>query len=264
MDTKTYVLGKKPKWQPTQLKCRRWIANRAEIREAIPSARRGDTWVAPQEKAVEAILNEIHWPVRRKLGDLVVMDDIRPSLKAAMEGLFARVVPQNGCVFLPLEELTEVLQAENKEDLFIAGTIDRKSGTMTLWRGNLDTLVVPLSAFQPSGDGTAPDFDRFGLTDYGQTIELGPYQAAGDSILYEYDVDFRRRLNQRRWDSDKGLGPSLRRVRIQKGLRQCDFPGVSEKTIARIERGEVEELRARTRKKIAQVLGIAPDEIETY
>ena len=195
---------------------------------------------------------------------MVFLDDIRPSLKSALEGVFSRVVPQNGCVFLPLEELTEVLEAPNKADLFIAGTIDRKTATMTLWRGNLETLVVPLSTFRRAGDGTAPDFDRFRLIDFGHTIQLGPYEAAGDALLYEYDVEYRRRLNQIRRETNKGLGPSLRRVRIQKGLRQSDFPGVSAKTIARIERGEVRELQKRTRKKIASVLGIEPDEIETY
>jgi len=102
------------------------------------------------------------------------------------------------------------------------------------------------------------------LIDFGHTIQLGPYEAAGDALLYEYDVEYRRRLNQIRRETNKGLGPSLRRVRIQKGLRQSDFPGVSAKTIARIERGEVRELQKRTRKKIASVLGIEPDEIETY
>jgi transcriptional regulator with XRE-family HTH domain len=49
-----------------------------------------------------------------------------------------------------------------------------------------------------------------------------------------------------------------------RGLSRADFPGIHEKTIARIERGEVERPHGGTLDAIAKWLGVAPEEIETY
>ena len=57
---------------------------------------------------------------------------------------------------------------------------------------------------------------------------------------------------------------SLRRLRLMRGLSRDDFPGVAAKTIARIERGEVERPREETLHRIAQRLGVAPADITTY
>ncbi len=54
---------------------------------------------------------------------------------------------------------------------------------MTLWNGDLRAFTVPLEVFTPSGDGTTPDFSDFSLTDYGQTIKFGPYEASAGFIL---------------------------------------------------------------------------------
>ena len=43
-----------------------------------------------------------------------------------------------------------------------------------------------------------------------------------------------RRLLAKRRADDKTFGACLRRLRLQRGLRQSDFGGVSAKTIARI------------------------------
>src|ERR1700736_2660499 len=86
---------------------------------------------------------------------------------------------------LPPGELAEVLADERRGDLFIAGYADEHNGTLTLVRGDLRRLSVPLSMFRPSGTGTGPDPDRLEFTDYGNTVRLGDYEAAADAILYQ-------------------------------------------------------------------------------
>ena len=48
------------------------------------------------------------------------------------------------------------------------------------------------------------------------------------------------------------------------GLRQTDFGQVPAKTMARIERGEIAKPQQRTLKAIANKLGMALQEIETF
>jgi hypothetical protein len=90
------------------------------------------------------------------------------------------------------------------------------------------------------------------------------YEAATEAILYEFDRDFRMRERQRRIEMDPSFGAALRRLRIQKGVPRSGFPGISEKEVARIERGEVSRPHAATLRVIADRLGVAPAEIETF
>jgi hypothetical protein len=78
-------------------------------------------------------------------------------------------------------------------DFFKDVFVDRAGQTITLIRGNNDVIVVPFSFFNPSGDGTEPDFSRVKLTDYGYTVALGIYEASADAILHEYASDYRER-----------------------------------------------------------------------
>jgi transcriptional regulator with XRE-family HTH domain len=57
---------------------------------------------------------------------------------------------------------------------------------------------------------------------------------------------------------------ALRRLRLQKGPRQSDFPGVTAKEIARIERGELKKPHQHTLAAIAKRTGVSADVISTY
>jgi hypothetical protein len=135
---------------------------------------------------------------------------------------------------------------------------------LTLLRGDMTALVAPFSLFPRSGDGTAPDFSKPRLTDYGRTVALGDYEASADAILYELDADYRRRLKKQRRQSERTLGASLMRLRKQRGLKRSDFAPISSKEIARIERDEVAKPHASTLKTIAARLGVRPEQIEDY
>jgi len=131
-------------------------------------------------------------------------------------------------------------------------------------RGDRQTVVVPFSLFEETANGVRPDFDALSFTDYGHTVKLGEYEASTDAILYEIDADYRRMLNKARQKSERSFGASLRRLRLQKRLKRSDFAPLAAKTIARIERSEIAKPRGKSLEIIAQRLGVAVDEIETY
>jgi hypothetical protein len=167
---------------------------------------------------------------------------------------------------LPSEELLDVLSAPPREaaGLFIAGVVDIESQTLALTLGNLRTITVPLAMFRPSGMGVQPDFSRLSLTDYGHTVRFGDYEASSEAILYEADADYRRKTRKKMLAEEKTFGASLRRLRKQKGLSRGDFPPLSSKTIARIERNEVEKPHGDTLSVIADRLGVEPEDVDSY
>jgi hypothetical protein len=58
--------------------------------------------------------------------------------------------------FLPLDELAEVVEDERRADLFIGCYADPRTETLTLVRGDLRRLSVPVSLFRPSGTARSP------------------------------------------------------------------------------------------------------------
>jgi len=136
--------------------------------------------------------------------------------------------------------------------------------TVALVRGDLSMLVVPFSYFKVSGDGTKPDFSKPSFSDYGMTVAFGEYEASADGILYEFDPVYRQKLKKERLAVDKSFGGSLRRLRLQRGLKRSDFAPVALKTIARIERGDVERPQGKTLETIEKKLGMGAEQIETF
>lgn len=173
-------------------------------------------------------------------------------LKAAFRTVLTRVG-------LPRDQLADVLRDKHPENFFIGGLVLPEA--VLLYRGNFDRLVIPRTWFLPSGTA-APDFDDFEVIDYGQTIRLGRYEAATDALLYDFDATARRRMRKHALDQDRSLGAAIRRLRLQRKLSRDDFD-VTAKTIARIERGEVEP-HTKTLAILAKRLGVKPDELSTY
>jgi DNA-binding XRE family transcriptional regulator len=165
--------------------------------------------------------------------------------------------------FLPPDQLAEVLGSEGRGDLFVGGSLDLWNGILTLARGDLRPINVPLEHF-PSANDARPDFKEFGLDDFGYAIRFGDYEASAHSVLYKLDADYRRRINKKRTKEESGFGASLRRLRLLRGLNQDQFPGVSARTIARIEKGTIGKPQHKTLAKIAAALDVATAEIEEY
>ena len=151
----------------------------------------------------------------------------------ALLGLFYPVFGlAEGSRWLSTPELVAAVTADDAADRFIGGSVDRKAKTLTLLRGDITTIVAPFRLFPNSGDGTAPDFAKLRLTDYGRTIALGDYEASADAVLYELDPDYRRRLNTQRRARERTFGAALQRLRKQRRLRRTDFAPISSREIA--------------------------------
>lgn len=173
------------------------------------------------------------------------------------------VSPGQGMRLLPAPELKDVLAAPDRGDLFIGGFASPCDDLVVLYRGTLEPLVVPFSWFQRK-PGARIDFESFGVTDYGQTVTFGEHEVATGNILYAHDAAYRKQARQRELQHDDSFGASLRRLRLAHGLRRGDFAGISEKEVARIERGEIATPHRRTLETIAARLGVGADELGSY
>lgn len=239
------------------------VSTIAEVQKKLQEANEPSLWISFEEALTNELLRSVRWP-SKSLGHALLLHRTNLTSLIALRRCFGRVAFSADGGFLPDEELGEVLQSPRRGDLLIGGFVDDASHTVTLWRGNLDSITVPFSAFPKSGNGTAPDFSQFAVTDCGQTVQFGDYEASTDSILYENDPDYRRTVKRNRLCADSSLGGSIRRLRLQRQLRRSDFSPITEKTIARIERGESENIQPKTLAILAEKLGVSPDELGTF
>ena len=241
------------------------VSSRQSVGKALKHANKHALWISDEKSLTDILLQAVACHPRA-IGNMVLLH--RPTLASipVLAQCFKHLAFAMDDGFLPPEELAEVLVAANKAELFIGGVIDPDSATMTLWRGNVEPLTVPFTAFPPSGDGIVPDFSAFAVTDYGHSVRLGAYEAATDALLYECDPAYRRRIGRARRQEERSFGASLRRLRKQRGIHRADFAPLSPKTIARIEEGAVDPRRIhpRTLSIIAHRLAVEPCDIETY
>ena len=166
---------------------------------------------------------------------------------------------------LPYADLLEVLGTTDAltQDLIIGGWASIERELLVLVRGDLQTVLAPFSMFEATKHAR-PNFRKLAFEDHGHTVRLGNYEASSGSILYDLDPDYRRRQNAQRRETDKGFGPALRRLRKQRELSRSDFAGLSEKTLARIERGEIENPHSRTIEALETTFGMTRDEISSF
>jgi hypothetical protein len=241
------------------------LRRQSDVQAAL--ARRGpySLWIAPSKPAVELLLGTL--PRRPRSDDrrLLLLERTQGEAINLAHAHFRFVVSGgDGVRLLPTDELIEVLGSKDAADLFIGGIVLTAQSAILLYRGSLEPISIPMEWFAPRPGSPDPDFSRFSVTDYGQTIRLGDYEAAADAILYEFDEDHRLRAKKRRLEEDESIGGSLRRLRLQKGLRQSDFPGVTAKEIARIEHGKVRNPHQETLRRIADRIGIPVDQLQSF
>jgi hypothetical protein len=242
-----------------------WVSSGDDMAIAVRDATPESIWVASSQADFCRYFRNVHWPIRHNLGSLLWLSRPSAASLTPLQSVFKSMAlpnPQNAV--LGIEELVEVLASPDRQDLAIAVAYDTGTQTLTLWRGDFSRIVVPATALEVNGKSPKPDFDNISMIDYGQTIRLGRFEASVDALLYEFDKDYRRKLLIERRSKEKGFGPSLRRLRTQKRLSRAAFRPLSAKTIARIERQEVDTPRGRTLAAIAKTLRVPADEIVTY
>lgn len=240
------------------------VSSVSGLRNSVAHATRDSIWVSYASDLTDALVKRANaTPSTLGMGVFIHALDIKTI--PVLTSLFRRIAFSIDGGFISAEELAEVLEAENRADLLIGGFVNNATQTITFWRGNFESLTVPFSAFEKSGNGTEPDFNSFSVIDCGQTVKLGRYEAAVDALLYEYDPEYRRASSKRRLQEDRSFGASLRRLRKQRGLRREDFePDVSAKTVARIEQGTVVRIQKKTLDSLAKRLGVEPQEMASF
>jgi DNA-binding Xre family transcriptional regulator len=242
----------------------RVVTSVKELRDSVAHCSKDGMWVSYSGDLTDALVKRASSvPSTLGLGLFIHALDIKSI--PVLSSLFRRIAFSVDGGFLPAEELAEVLNDDHRADLFIGGFVNKATRTITFWRGNLESLTVPFSAFEKSGAGADPNFDALEVIDCGQTVRLGNYEAAVDAILYEHDSAFRRAISKKRRQEDRSFGAALRRLRKQRGLRREDFePAIAAKTVSRIEQGKVTRIRKATLAALARRLAVEPDEIESF
>ena len=241
----------------------RWVASSNQARKVAGCKDSKIVWIIPTNNLAASVA---HYAAKckspKKTGYIVLLSHTRSALLPPLEKRFKAVAFFSSA--LPKDELDEVLRVSNREDRFIGGIVDAQSKTLTLWRGNLSSVVVPFEAFPATGNGIYPKFDKFSVTDYGRTLKFGDYESSADAVLFEYAPDFRRRLKQTRFAKEQSLGASIRRLRKQRRLTLNDFEDIDPKTLARIEYGKVQNPHSETLRQIAKTLRVRQEELASY
>lgn len=238
------------------------LRSHADIAEAYAQTKRGLWLLGSDERELRLLTANLRAAVPRHR--LLSFGGLSPSRKALLDALFGVVLAPDAEVrLLTDDELLEVVASREAADLFIGVRYVPEDRRLVLYRGNLDALVAPVSMFRARRSGPKPDPANAEIIDFGQTLRLGDYEASTNSILYELDEAARGRMKKRALASDESLGASIRRLRLQKGLKQSDFSVISARTIARIERNETVP-HAKTLAALANSLNVLPSELGRF
>ena len=243
---------------------------RADVLHALKHTDSQSVWISTERNSnlAKTIVSWLSLGIRShmKHGSLFAIVPIDAETRPVLDGVFQNVVGGSPAFkALTEEQLAEVmgLKREERLDVFIGGCLHQALGALVLVRGNLETIVVPLSMFGSSGKVT-PDFARFEIGDYGHTIRFGEYEATADIVLWEVDREYRASAKAKQRENESSFGASLRRLRKQKRLSQDDFAPITRRTISRLEKGDVATPHGATLNRLAEVLGVKPEEILTY
>src|SRR5262249_6133318 len=80
-------------------------------------------WISADNRMTARLLKSIRWPTKR-LGSAVLLHPPALDTVATLGKCFAAVAFAQSGGFLPPDELSEVLLADNRADLLIGGTVD--------------------------------------------------------------------------------------------------------------------------------------------
>ncbi len=138
----------------------------------------------------------------------------------------------------------------------VIGTLfDPPSCTLTLIRGDLTTWHLGDELLVHWFKSAA---QRPQLQDGGTTLTANSTTVAVLEIFRRLDPILRRKLARQHWGKRQDIGARIRHLRKTRGLRREDFPGLTSKTVARIERGEITAPQRETIRLIARHLHVDP------
>jgi hypothetical protein len=264
MNPEIYVLdGPSNRTKTTSKAQPRFLASREQVLEALRRSTVRHVWIVASKSRFPDLVRAVT-DSRRAIHRFTLFSYERPDPATAvvLETAFSRVLLGPRAT-VPFTELVELLQDEHPEDFCIAAQWIEDAKAVALWRGDFARFAVQLAWFRAPG-APEPDPARLSIEDYGRTLRMGDYEASFDAVLYEHVAAARRRIRARMRKKDRTLGGSIRRLRELRGMRRHEFGEIDEKTIARIERGEVKKPQRATLKAIASQLAVPVEELETY
>ena len=136
----------------------------------------------------------------------------------------------------------------------IGAVPDTALAAVTVFRADLSALCLPKHWFDQNGD--MADIREMKIEQDGAVVRIGSRHWESHLIISAFDVNFRRTLRRMELTQNDSLGGLIRSARKQRRLGRDEFPGIDSKTIARIERNEINRPQRETLRLIAQTLGV--------
>lgn len=239
------------------------ITSAGALRRSYEAAPRESVWMLWDPANLKTLTTLAPRPSRDQR--VVCVTPASPQSRHVFDAYFSHVLSLTAdVVSLEPEVLAEVVTSNERASLFIAASYDAVTEAIVLYRGDLETIVVPVAWFMNPASGALANPAALAIIDYGHTVQLGAFEAATDAILYEFDAAYRKQSKSAQLAKDASIGGAIRRLRLQRGYRQTDLPGVDAKTLARIERGEVKSPHRETIEAIARALGVTAHDLPSY
>lgn len=141
----------------------------------------------------------------------------------------------------------------------IGAVPDTALAAVTVFRADLSALCLPKHWFDQNGD--MADIREMKIEQDGAVVRIGSRHWESHQIIRAFDVNFRRTLRRMELTQNDSLGGLIRSARKQRRLGRDEFPGIDSKTIARIERNEINRPQRETLRLIAQTLGVPVEQL---
>ena len=128
---------------------------------------------------------------------------------------------------------------QRAEDKLIAAA-ELKGRVLEVWSCEPMLYRVPLEKLPPLDSLSPHELRSFSVSDSGSRLhwDSGDIDLNLDGIRAAVDIRVRREQQRRFREESEGYGHAIERFRIERALKQTDFPGLPERTVRRIEKGE--------------------------
>ncbi len=234
------------------------IENPGEVPRLAARRKLNSVIVAANNISLDAIAHAVV-SSPRKAGVLVIPWLPRAEIFPFLLRGFHRVLPLCITAFPEnAKRLCDAIMAAEPARL-IGAVSDMALAAVTLFRADLSAICVPQHWFDQSGD--MADMRALKLEEDGSVVKIGSRRWESHHIIRDFDANFRRTLRRMELTKNNSLGGLIRSTRTQRRLGRDEFPGIDSKTIARIERNEINRPQRETLRLIAQTLGLPVEQL---
>ncbi len=229
------------------------IENPGEVPRLASRRKLNSVIVAANDISLDAIAHAVV-SSPRKAGVLVIPWLPRAEIFPFLLRGFHRLLPLRITAFPGnTKRLCDAIIAGESARL-IGAVPDMALAAVTLFRADLSALCLPKHWFDQGGD--MAEIQAMKIEEDGAIVRIGSRRWESHQIVSAFDANFRRTLRRMELTQNDSLGGLIRSARKQRRLGRDEFPGIDSKTIARIERNEINRPQRETLRLIAQTLGV--------